>query len=555
MRSISSFLRSVGFRDRRALPAAAVLAIASGLSCVLAAPRYNLWPLGYLVVVPLLWLAERPPTRRRAFLYGWFAGFVANATGFYWLTSLFTRYAALHFSLAMLALVLLSAYQGLVFALFAVIVRRIRGVSRAKLAAPLPMVLVAPLVMVSCELVVPFIFPWYLAITQAHVTPAIQIAELTGPLGVTALICAVGGAIYDLAANCRAGAGAAGAVVLAAVLVFGFVRMHQIDDRRRNAPTLTIGLVQGNFPLEDPNRTYRSDLRMLDQLQRESAELQRRGAELIVWSEAIYPFPIERLAPQCDGSGCTYGRDFATRADGRIRHGFSVPLVFGALTGWEAEPKRDPYNSAFMMDRRGVFTGRYDKNFLLVGSEYIPGIKTFPWLLDILPQGAGNLSRGRGVVIFGLRHGNATYRLAPIICYEDIVPAFTRKVARLHPHLLVNMTNDTWFGDTNEPWQHLAASVFRAVELRTDMVRAVNSGVSAFIDANGRVVAHSYVVDPALEHHSVDGLLGKVALLEGGHTVYAAVGDLFGYLCLLATLLLWLVWSRTDRFSSRRSRP
>ncbi len=523
----------------------------AGLCCVLATARFDIWPLGYVAVLPLLWLAERAPTRRRAFLYCWFGGFVANVGGFYWITSLLTRYAALNIALAVLAVVLLAAYQAIVFGLFAVIIRRIRGVSRKRLAAPLPMVLLAPLVMVTCELCVPFVFPWYLAITQAWVTPVIQIAELTGPLGVTAVLCAVGGGLYDLAIEPtqrrRVISGGSMVAVLVVVIVFGLVRMSQVDSQRAAAPKLQVGLVQGNYPLDDPNRTYESDLVVLDQLQRMSATLEKRGAELIVWSEAIFPFPIERLEAKCAEGRCAYGRDFATRAEGRVRAGFSVPLVFGAITGWEAEPKRDPYNSALMLDRAGNFTGRYDKNYLLIGSEYIPGIKTFPWLLDILPQGAGHYASGDDVTTFRLRHKGADYRLGPLICYEDILPKFTRRLAKHHPHLLVNITNDTWFGDTNEPWQHLALSVFRAVEMRTDMVRAVNTGVSAFIDANGRVIKKSYVIDPDKTKRPVDGFIGEVALMAGGHTVYAAVGDLFGYLCLLFVLLLWQLWPRVRR--------
>src|SRR6185369_4240305 len=104
-----------------------------------------------------------------------------------------------------------------------------------------------------------------------------------------------------------------------------------------------------------------------------------------------------------------------------------------------------------------------------------------------------------------------------------------------HPHLLVNVTNDAWFGDTTEPWEHLGLSVFRAVEARTDLVRAVNTGVSAFVDATGRVYAKTYAVDPSVDERGADAIRARVALMEGGHTVYSRVGDVFGYLCAGAT--------------------
>ena len=162
-----------------------------------------------------------------------------------------------------------------------------------------------------------------------------------------------------------------------------------------------------------------------------------------------------------------------------------------------------------------------------------------------MPRSAGHFARGQDIVTFPFEHEDETYRLGPMICYEDILPAFGRKLAALRPHLLVNITNDAWFGDTSEPWEHLALSVFRSVELRTDLVRAVNTGVSAFVDATGRVYAKTYAVDPVKTPIGADKLLAEAALLEGGGTFYARHGNLFAYLCLVLTLLLWLVWPRT----------
>jgi apolipoprotein N-acyltransferase len=141
-----------------------------------------------------------------------------------------------------------------------------------------------------------------------------------------------------------------------------------------------------------------------------------------------------------------------------------------------------------------------------------------------------------------------------MICYEDILPGFGRKVAALHPHLLVNITNDAWFGDTAEPWEHLALSVFRAVESRTDLVRSVNTGVSAFVDANGRVMARSYAVDPHKHAVPMTGHLGSVVLMEGGHTFYAVAGDVFGWLCAIAMVLLWIGWPILLRVRARQKK-
>jgi uncharacterized membrane protein len=113
-------------------------------------------------------------------------------------------------------------------------------------------------------------------------------------------------------------------------------------------------------------------------------------------------------------------------------------------------------------------------------------------------------------------------------------------VAKLGPNLLVNITNDAWFGNTSEPYEHMALSVYRAVELRVDLVRAVNTGVSSVITASGRVQAQTRAVDPDEEPNvGAMSLLEDVAILPAA-TLYATLGEWFGGLCLLIVLALWL---------------
>ncbi|HWM84615.1 MAG TPA: apolipoprotein N-acyltransferase, partial [Kofleriaceae bacterium] len=410
--------------------------------------------------------------------------------------------------------------------------------------APLPMVLLAPLAMVAFEMLVPYLFPCYLAITQAWLPQVIQIAELTGPVGVTALLFAVNGAIYDLLTTSSPrrrflSAGPA-AALLAVALVFGVVRMAQIDSRRADAPSIEVGVVQGNIPF-DQKGLKRPELAagQLDGLQEASTDLEEQGADLILWSESSYPYTISRSRTE----------DFEPGSRKRIRGDFTAPIALGAVTVPE-ERGRAPYNSAVYMDRDGQFTGRFDKIFLLMFGEYVPlrGL-----IGGLVPDSAGHFSRGEKIVTFPFVHEGVTYRLGPMICYEDILPQFGRQLSALHPHLIINLTNDAWYGDTSEPWEHLALSVFRAVEARTDLVRAVNTGVSAFIDASGRVVSKSYAVDPHDNPTPMTGHLEKVALLEGGHTFYARFGDLFGWALTAATLLLWLGWPLVARLRARGS--
>jgi apolipoprotein N-acyltransferase len=165
----------------------------------------------------------------------------------------------------------------------------------------------------------------------------------------------------------------------------------------------------------------------------------------------------------------------------------------------------------------------------------------------MLPSAASHFSRGERIKTFALELNGASYRLGLMICYEDILPDFGRELGEQHPHLLVNITNDTWFGDSTEPWQHLSLSVFRAVELRADLVRSVNTGVSALVDATGRVRATSHVIDPVVTPIGAEGMVVDAALMESGHTFYRRFGNVFGYACVILVALLWLVWPRRRR--------
>jgi len=501
-------------------------------SC-LSLPGVPTWPLMWIALVPELLVALEAPTPKRAFWYGWLTGTVANTAGFYWMDELLERFGHMSPVEALPIMLLLTAYQGLEFALLSWGVHRLR----ARTGGRLPVALLATLVMASIELVVPQMFPFYLAISQAFVAPVIQIADLTGPIGVTALVVASSGALVDLWLRRRAGEGrralrplAVVAALVVADLAYGAVRIHQVDVARAAAPKVKTGLVQANVGILekwDPQEFAK----LLETHQRLSRGLAREGAELVVWPESSYPYALAR----------PFSREWPAADARRVRVGFDTPLLFGALTRapgrHDSGPDKYPYNTALMMDAAGNVTGTYDKVFLMLFGEYIPFYDSIPWFTKVFPE-ASNFSRGTEPASFPLRVGARDYKLGPLICYEDILPGFTRRVAKLRPNAFINITNDAWFGRTAEPYQHLALAVYRAVEHRLELVRAVNTGVSTHVDAAGRVLARTSSVDPAETPDAPPTtLLVDLAMLEGGG-LYRHVGDLFGFLCLLALAAL-----------------
>jgi apolipoprotein N-acyltransferase len=326
-------------------------------------------------------------------------------------------------------------------------------------------------------------------------------------------------------------------VLVVANLVYGAVRLHQVDARRAAAPKVRTGVVQANVGILekwDPHEFAR----LLATHQNESADLAHAGAELIVWPESSYPYALRR-PPE------PFVHDFPDEDGRRVRRGFETPLMFGAVTRGGSD--KYPYNTALMMNAAGEVTGKYDKVFLMLFGEYIPFYDSIPWFTELFPE-ASNFGRGRDPASFPLEVGGRSYRLGPLICYEDILPGFARRVARLDPNAFINITNDAWFGRTAEPYQHLALAVFRSVEHRIEMIRAVNTGVSAHIDAAGRVREQTVSVDPAeLPPPTPKTLLVDLAMLPGGG-LYRHVGDLFGFAC-LAVVVVLLVRSRPRRRS------
>jgi apolipoprotein N-acyltransferase len=502
---------------------ALALSTLSGCLWFLAVTPFDLSALAWIAAVPMFMAIERSSVRRALFLGSW-AGLVETAGGYYWLIDVMRRFADFPWIGAAAVFVLFCAARAIIFLLFTCAVLAIRKRIR------IPMTLLAPIAMVSCELLVPQLFPAGQWISQAWNPHVIQVSELTGAFGVTALLMMINGALYDLSLNPRAARypAMAAAGLLAAALIFGMVRMRQIDAIAAHAPVLKVGLVQPNFAYTIDGEFSREEaLQQLTALQEQSRRLEKAGAQLLVWSEGSFPIAVPR----------DFSADFSADSLAMIRRGFSVPTLIGAEM-YDAT-REDAFNSAILLDGNGKVAGRYDKVRLLAFGEYVPGIETFPWLRRFLPAGAGRFTAGAGPGVISTQvPGGDAWRLGPVICYEDILQGFIRGVGQLHPDLLVNLTSDSWFGADTEPWEHMALAVFASVELRVAMVRAVNSGVSALIDPNGRVIQKTYANDPYRHPRDADGILVSAPKMAGGHTVFVAVGNLFAYLCLAGTLLL-----------------
>jgi apolipoprotein N-acyltransferase len=212
-----------------------------------------------------------------------------------------------------------------------------------------------------------------------------------------------------------------------------------------------------------------------------------------------------------------------------IAQSSGAALLFGSPAYRRDTEKVRYLNSVFLLDAKGAVKGRSDKVHLVPFGEYVP-LKRFLPFLDKLVVGIGDFSPG---VINPLPLNG--YRVGVLVCYEAIFPELARESVRQGSDLLVNVTNDAWFGNSSAPWQHLAMVRFRAVENRVWVARAANTGISAFIAPSGQVLAATQLFVPATA--TVEAGLGARPGL------YARTGDLLPAL-FLGIGALWLVQTR-----------
>lgn len=488
----------------------AALAVASGLAYAASFPSEVLWPLAFVAFWPFFYAIERGrPSGLAALGIGALFGFVVQLASADWLIATLVRFFDFHLASSVAVVGLYAAVQAGQLALVGYVL------GRANAAGLRPSWVAAP-VLAAAELAYPLVFPRYLGSSFHSVPVVLQVADLGGPILVSVLAILASGAGYELLVSrwwrrpsvrlC-----AACALSWAAAIAYGRMRLTEVDARVARSEALNVGIVQANIGTvakrDDPGRTYRAYLE-------QSLELESKGElDLVVWPETAAGF---------------------VSAPRRKLGALGAPLLFGGIESVERDGRKAFYNSGFLVSRTSE-SGPYRKEHLLPFGEYLPFGDVFPSLYA-LARNTTRFTPGTGTEPLAL----GSHRISVMICYEDILPSFVRgMVGEAAPELLVNLTDDAWFGETREPWMHLALARLRAVEHHRYLVRATNTGVSAIIDPAGRLAAHSGVYEAAT-------LRGTVRWL-GGRTLYERSGDWPGWISVLATA--WLL------FRSRNELP
>lgn len=480
--------------------ALAALLSASALGLALAFPRTDWSAVAWVLVAPVIVMAlARGP--RAALGWGWLFGGLFFLILLRWLDVTFQVYSAIPWPLTWGPILLLATYCGLYIGLFAATVSWI-----GRRRSPTLALVVAPFLWVADEWVRGRLmggFPWgTLGYSQYLRLQVIQIAELGGVHAVSFVLLAVNAAIAGcLVQSWRralAGIGLA-AVLVAATLGFGMIRLAE------PAPPaeVRVAVIQPSIaqPLKGDPDYAAATLGIVMSLTRQAAD-ERPG--LIVWPETSVPAMLRR-EPGMLQSFQALARE--TQAS----------LLLGSIDADVKSPTKI-YNSAFLLTENGV-SGRYDKMHLVPFGEFVPlsGVIGF---VRSWGEFIAELEPGARPVVFP----GPPAPLGVVICYEGIFPELVREFVKGGARLIVNMTNDAWFGRTDGPWQHLAMYPFRAVEHRTAVVRSANTGVSAIIAPTGQIIRRLTLFRR--------GTMSEPVPLRSRETLYTRLGEWVAYLSL-----------------------
>ena len=442
----------------------------AGLAIGGSAPPNGLVLCSFVAVFALMAAMDALPknaTYKSVFATGLFAGTIANACVLSWSVGMLEDFG--HFPLipAFLVSILLWASQGLFIGfglLFA------EGLRRSQVRTSIALTIALTMATVLS----PAIFPWHISTAIFPILPFVQLAEFGGAALVDLWLFATVAFAYDALRERNIQKLVAATALIVFNFAFGSMRIRQVNDEV--VRHVAVGVVQPNIGILDKHNPDKWPAN-LDRLRKMSVEIEKKGADVIVWPETAYPYPLarERLYEPME----PYAIHSAQ---------LSVPVLIGSITIDRADGF---YNSAVSVSRDGKILGIADKVQLLAFGEYIPLWEWLPPLHQFFPSSGITPGKAPQTLDVG------QLRVGVLNCYEDVLDGYAREVIRGNPDVLVNLTNDAWFGQTAEPHLHNIVARFRAIETRRDLVRAVNTGVSTHIDATGAMPKETHTFERA----------------------------------------------------------
>jgi apolipoprotein N-acyltransferase len=486
-------------------------ATATAILLILSFPDFEFSVLAWIALVPLMWAVVNRPSPRRAFLLGWFAGSVFFYGSCYWLTYSMINYGGLPQILAYLLVVPGALVVGLFPGLFALVLAL--AVKRWGYAA----LLTAPVIWPALEWVRLGVTGqlWNaLGYSQAYTPKLIQAANWGGVYAVSFLIVAINTAIVLLIVKRKAWTVVTALVIGAAV---GFVILNSwLLANSRNVDSdlssLYVVALQPNVPMtllkspEEMNELRERHLRLSQKALKELPAWPR----LVVWPESPMNF--------------TYASDKNFQEwVAKFARENRTALIFNSL---EPAGPDAYYNSALLVNEEGRMISQYDKIRLMPFGEYVPLPQWLPGA-SLITTIVGEFTPGDKYTMMPIEH----YRAGVFICIESAYPWIARRLTHEGADVLINISNDGYLGPTAVMRQHLANTIFRAVENGRPVLRVTNSGVSAFISELGAIRDQTAGFQEDARIWTVNSMFVR-------DTLYTRHGDRFVQLCAAITAII-----------------
>ncbi len=502
-------------------------ALAAGSGALFSASLFSIWlgALGWICFVPLL-TAVSGKTGRQSLILGMISGTVMNLVSLYWLVGTLNRFGEFPVPVSAAIVVIFCIYSSLQFGIFTFYISRVELLEKKTF----PSALIISFAWVVAEFFFPVLFPYGIGVSQGYYPQIIQIVDTLGIHFLGFVMFFTNVSLFYIVSGIREKKVHSPATIIlciatvAAVLVYGSLRIDQIEGFLSTQSRIRVAVVQANFDYAE--KAMENELEITERHREMSEKL--TGADIVIWPETSvqYWFPAEEPV---------YAIDQARKV---VPEGHNSHFLIGGLSYMESpelsadglpdEEDFKKYNTVFLVDPRSNILNTYSKTRLFLLGEYFPLInQELRFLKRIFPM-IGDLSPGEKLAILEIPEKNI--RIGPLVCYEDIMAEISREYVAMGANLLVNLTNDAWFGKSRAPFQHLLLSIPRAVETRRYLVRSTNSGVSAVVSPTGKI-------ELSTDIFTEENLESEVVLIDSLHTLYSKVGNLFVWTALGITAL------------------
>ncbi|MFI5174563.1 MAG: apolipoprotein N-acyltransferase [Terriglobia bacterium] len=515
-------------------------AILSGFLLALTFPKFNYGWLSWFALLPIFSVLLQPITRRAAFLYSLLFGAVFYALLIYWVVGVMHQFGFLPLPLALLFHLGFSLYNAVFLAAFGILARKILTQNylflQRFLPTPVQIALLNSVLVAALWVAVEYGqthlfggFPWcLLGYSLVDYLGIMQVTTITGIYGVSFLVCGINvmlaHALYQRKRRLFMGT----AIVLGLLLTGDFAFRAGLTERSAEsvsqepqtaASRHEVAILQMNIP-QDTDWTRPVFDAWLSTLER---MLLASHAEIAVMPENPAPFYYPDDRP------------FTERLESMVNRSGSFLIAGVVMSHADAQGHAGSYNSVATLAPDGHLIAAYDKQHLVPFGEYVP-LRKYLSFAGKLTREVSDFSAGDKYTL-SLIHGN---RAGIFVCYEAIFPDLVRRFTARGAEVLINITNDGWYGDSSAPYQHFEMSRVRAIENRRYLIRAANTGISAIVDPHGRVLEMT--------------TLNTQAVLRGGfecrtdRTFYVRFGDVFAWLCVLASggFLIFVFLKKSD---------